>query len=176
MGRLDLILGSALVVLAVGGAATDLRSRRIPNWLTVTGLVAALLIRGLWGGLPSLQSGLAAAGIAFAASFPLFSLRALGGGDVKFLTAACAFLGWEHLWAGLAAIAIAGGVLALAVAIRQGALQRTLGQVGRLIRALAFKVAWRDQAPTLQTLSTPGAITVPYGLAIAVGAVVGFYW
>jgi prepilin peptidase CpaA len=176
MGRLELILGAALVAVAVTGAVTDLRSRRIPNWLTVTGLLAALLIRALWGGGPALQSGLLAAGVAFAASFPFFVLRALGGGDVKFLVAVCAFLGWERLGVGLAAIAIAGGALALVVAIRQGALQRTLALVWSLLRTLALKAALRSQAPPLQTLTTPGALTVPYGLAIAVGAVVGFYW
>ena len=176
MDRLDLILGAVLIAVAATGALTDLRTRRIPNWLTLTALCAALLIRWLWGGGDAFQSGAAAAAIAFAASFPLFVLRALGGGDVKFLVAVCAFLGWEQLWVGLGAIAVAGGVLAIVVAIRQGALQRTLGLVWRVVKAAAFKMTWRSQAPPLQTLTTPGALTVPYGLAIAVGAVVGFYW
>jgi len=176
MNSADTWLQVGLLALATSGALLDLRTRRIPNWLTVTGLFAAAAIRLIAGGGSALQSGLLAAGIAFALSFPLFVVRALGGGDVKFLTAVCAFVGWERLWISLAATAIAGGLLALVVAIRQGAVQSTLKHMWRLVKSAALKIVRKDQVLSVQTLTTPGALTVPYGLAIAVGAVVGFYW
>ena len=176
MGQLDLILGLCLAVTVFSGALLDLRSRRIPNWLTVSALIAALSVRLIWGGGAEFRSGALAASIGLGVSFPLFAARALGGGDVKFLTAVCAILGMDHIWASLAATAIAGGVLSLLVAIRRGAVQRTFVLMGRLVQSLVSRMTRGEYSLPPQTLSTPGALTVPYGVAIAVGAVVGFYW
>ncbi|MFO7588393.1 MAG: A24 family peptidase [Gemmatimonadota bacterium] len=176
MGALDLLLGVGLVGTSLVAALSDLRHRRIPNWLTVSSLVGALAIRLALGGAPGLGSGALAAAIAFGIGFPLFVVRAMGGGDVKLLAAVGAFLGKEHLWAGLAATALVGGVLASVVAIRRGAVQRTLRLAWRVVRSLAVGAASRRYVAPPQTLTTPGALTVPYGVAIAVGAVVGFYW
>ncbi|MDT8436385.1 MAG: prepilin peptidase [Gemmatimonadota bacterium] len=176
MLQLETGLGAGLLLAAVAGASVDVSRHRIPNLLTVSAFVLALAIRLLWGDGAALLAGLLAAAIAFALSFPLFALHALGGGDVKFLTAVCAFLGMERLWTGLAAIAIAGGVLALVVAIRRNSVQRTFSQLGNLVRSLAYAALLRKHPVARQTLATPGALKVPYGVAIAVGAVVGFYW
>ena len=176
MNRHDLLLGAAIVITSTIGAVSDLRFRRIPNWLTVSALLAGLAIRLFWGGGAELRSGLLACAIGFGLSFPLFLARALGGGDVKFLAAVSSLLGMDHLWTALLATALAGGLLALFVAIRRGAVQRTFVLTGRLVRSIVTRWTHRDYSIPRQTLTTPGALTVPYGLAIAVGAVVGFYW
>ena len=95
----------------------DVRTRRIPNWLTFGAALAALAYAAFDAGLPGV--GTAAAGwIAGAALFfPFFALGGMGAGDVKLLAALAAWLGpSESVWLAIFA-AMAGGVLGLCVAL-----------------------------------------------------------
>lgn len=81
---------------SVTAAATDLRSGRIPNWLTlplvVVGLVANALTRGAWGATESVAGLLLCAGVPWAV-FRVSGGRAIGGGDVKLFGALGSLLG-----------------------------------------------------------------------------------
>ena len=166
---LDLIL-----VAVVGLAATlDLRTRRIPNWLTVSALGLALLLRVPMGG-EMLLSGLMAAGIAFLICLPVFALGGLGGGDVKLLTAVGAFLGMERLWGALAVTAIAGGVFALVTIVRRRRLKETAWNFYMISKKLPTRSAysgWKSDTGDGLNIRSAGALTQPYGVAIAIGAI-----
>lgn len=165
----------ALIALAVVAGWSDIRSRRIPNALTVGAAAAALALRALEGGLTMLGSGLLALGIAFLLAVPLFAVGAMGGGDVKLLAAVGAFLGVERLVPGLLAIAVVGGVVALVVAARNGALAETAGRAARLpARLLPAPLRPDLGGAPARTIDTPGALTIPYGVPIGLGAVVGW--
>ena len=170
---IDLLLTVGLVATCAIAVWSDLRTGRIPNVLTLTSLTAALLLRAA-GGLDLLGGGLAGAGVALALSLPLFLLGGLGGGDVKLLVAVGAFLAPARLLVALVVMAITGGVIALAAVVRKRALGRTLANVWRIVKtavlAALFRTVPRSPLPTVRT---PGAITTPYGLAIATGAIVG---
>jgi prepilin peptidase CpaA len=102
------VIGASLVA-----AATDLRSRRIPNWLTVplavTGLVAALGRDGL----PGLGWAVAGCGLLALPYILLFALGNGGAGDAKMMGAVGAWLGLHAGIVVLVPIAVTGGVLAL---------------------------------------------------------------
>lgn len=89
-----LLLGVLLTVLSIA-CVTDLRERRIPNWLTFPAALAAVVLHGLHGGA-ALASLLAYVGFLLA-GFVLYSTvlaRGVGAGDLKLLAACAAFLGW----------------------------------------------------------------------------------
>jgi len=123
------------IAMGIGLAAcvTDLRSRRIPNVLTFGAAVAALVYAGAtggWAGLGSATLGWLIGALAFIVPF---ALGGLGGGDVKLLAAIGAWLGpagafWVALYAG-----VAGGVMALGVALATGYLRRALSNVSLLL-------------------------------------------
>lgn len=162
---LSLIHSTVFIALMVVAAGTDLRTGRIPNKLTGAGLAAAFILLAP-SGSAALWGGVAGAALAFALTFPLFALRALGGGDVKLLTVAGAFLGTGRVVPALLITAIAGGVLALAEAARRGVLLPVLFRS----RQLAGNLATLGRTGERMTLASPGAVTIPYGVAIAVGA------
>ena len=108
----EVVATAALLALVVLASVSDLRTRRIPNALTVTGLGIALALRGAVGVEP-LMSGLAGAAIAFAPAVPLVALGGLGGGDAKLLAAASLWVGPDQLLPFVALVAVFGGVLAL---------------------------------------------------------------
>ena len=111
-----------LLVMLVVAATIDLRSRRIPNWLTVSLLLTGLIQSFLHTGFTTpAASGLGV----LAGLFPpllLFLLGAMGGGDVKLMAAVGAWLGpWAVLWVFLFA-AIAGMLIVLVQAGHAGRL------------------------------------------------------
>jgi prepilin peptidase CpaA len=109
------LLVAALLAAAIG----DWRSRIIPNWLN--GAIALLAIPFWWAsGLAlwpdvAMQLGLAAL-VLFLFNL-IFAFGWMGGGDVKLLAALALWLPWQAMIVLLAIMAIAGGVLTLALLI-----------------------------------------------------------
>ncbi len=159
----------ALTVVVVLAVASDLRTRRIPNALTVSGLGVALALRAVTG-LDAFVAGLAGGAIALGLTLPLVVLGGLGGGDSKLLVAVGAFLGPAGLPMALLVTALVGGVMALGLVVYRGVLGATLAHCWQLTRRL-----WTPStAEPLRTLGTPGAIAIPYGVAIGAGAIAGW--
>ena len=163
-----------LVLLVLIASLLDLRTRRIPNWLTVSGFAMALAFRLPQGGGAFLD-GLAAGLIAFAISLPFFALGGFGGGDVKLLAAVGAFLGLDRLWVALLVTALAGGALALVAVIQQRRLGTTIANLYVVMRSLRSKEAytgWKgEEGEAPLTIRSAGVITRPYAVAIAAGAI-----
>jgi prepilin peptidase CpaA len=163
---------STIALLALLGPACwfDVRERRIPNVVAVAGAIAALLLRWSMGWGP-LFDGLLGAGLALLVALTPFALGLLGGGDVKLLGAVGAFVGADRLFGGLLLIAVVGGVLALVEAVRRRALGRTLTST------ISLGKQWMlfGRAGTSATLESPEHMTVPYGVAIAVGSLMWWF-
>jgi prepilin peptidase CpaA len=165
-----LVLTGAFVCALVVAAATDLRSRRIPNLLTLTALLVALLLRAFLGG-GMLVEGLAGAGLALAVMLPLFAMGGVGGGDAKLLIMVGAFLGPKGFFVALLATALVGGLMSLVAATRQGVVLPVLFNTGGLLKWV-FTLGRRGERTTL---GSSHAVSVPYGVAIAIGSVVALY-
>lgn len=139
----------------------DLRTRRIPNALTagMTGVGIALAATGVSG----LTAGAAFLGFALglALMLPGYALGATGAGDVKLMAAVGAIVGPSLVVKALLFTAVAGGVLAVMVAMKRRRLAATLAGTGRLIGA-----------DTRREIQSAGASSrFAYGPAIAVGSV-----
>jgi len=142
---------------------TDVRTRRIPNWLTgaIAGAGFGLAFGG--GGVTPWQAALGL-GLGLALMLPGHVIGATGAGDVKLMAAVGVFLGPSLVFRAFLYSALAGGVLALAVAARRGLLADTLAGATQLVSAPA---AGRDAivAPTRRN-------RFPYGPAIAAGTLI----
>lgn len=168
-----MVLDLALLGVVVGAAILDLRTRRIPNVLTVPALALALVLRGIMGVDPFV-GGLLAAGIAFLICLPIFALGGLGGGDVKLLTAVGAFLGMDRLWTALFVTAVAGGVFALVSVLMRRRAKETVWNMYMILGKLRTRSAyggWRQDTGDGLNIRSAGALTQPYGVAIAIGAI-----
>ncbi len=166
-----------LLVLAIGGIWFDLRERRIPNALTVSVFVLALLLR-MPDGLGALGAGLAGAGVCFALSLLFFLVGGLGGGDVKMLTAAGALLGLGRVDTALLVMALVGGVMAVVQVLARRRVYETAANLHTIVTTFSIQSfnGWKGAgqgAPI--TLDTPGAHALPYGVAIAAGALAGWF-
>lgn len=159
-----------LVVFVSAAAWSDFSTRRIPNKITVAGLATALILRAPLGG-DAVVEGLAGIGLALLVAVVLYALRAIGGGDVKLLGAIGAFLGSAEILGALAVIAVLGAAFALLLMIRKGLLPLLI------LNTLDLVKSWRSlgQAGQARRLESPGALTVPYGVPIALGTLIWWF-
>lgn len=161
MGTLAGITFTAILVLAAIG---DMRKRRIPNRLVailaVLGLAFSVSQRPVFAGALHGLEGLA---VGLACWLPFYALGWLGAGDVKLFAAAGSWLGPFGALEGALIGALAGAVLAVLWMLRAHGFRNSVQTLGMAA-----------SSPSL--LSAPaggetGRSTLPYGVAIAFGAI-----
>jgi len=173
MNRAGLPLGwmsVALSVLMLLAAYFDVRSRRIPNALTISGFAVAIILRFIAGPGAGID-GLTGAILAFVLCLPFFVLGVLGGGDAKLLMAVGAFMGPRDLLVAMLVIASLGGIIAAVDAMRKGILLPVLYNCGSILKHWATL----GRRGSNRSLTTAGALAIPYGVAIAVGSLVWWF-
>jgi prepilin peptidase CpaA len=160
-----------IFVLLLGVAAwSDIRTRRIPNVITVGGMLLAVLVRAIVG-RDLLAEGLLGLALAVAVMLPLFAMRGVGGGDAKLMIMVGAVLGPNGFFVVLLATALVGGAMSVIAATRGGVILPVLFNTGGLLKWV-FTLGRRGERTTLVS---PGVVSVPYGVAIAIGSVVALY-
>jgi len=165
-----------LLTLLVLAALTDLRERRIPNWLTAS--TAALYpvyvvlspVPTAWLGALGLALLVGLVGVA------LFAHQLIGGGDVKLIAAISLWAGLEHFALFALVTTLTGGALALATVwlqrwdplIQAHLAGFGMAAAGRHDRALQVDESSASEPPGS---AEPVPATLPYGIALAVGGV-----
>jgi prepilin peptidase CpaA len=157
----------ALAVIAAAGIAStiiDIRTRRVPNLLTAAIASIGLLLAALhWNrvGLTGAALGLL---VGFVLMLPGHLIGATGAGDVKLFAAIGTFLGPRDVAIAFVYTAIAGGAVALLVAVGRRRLRHTLEQTTVLVSTGGANVAAIEDASNNNRF--------PYAPAIAVGTLV----
>lgn len=167
LGHLAVV--GAFVALMAAAAVEDLRGFRISNRLVVA--VLALYPLHLWLAPWAVNGlgGVITALILFALGAGLFALGGMGGGDVKLLAALGLWAGPVEIWTVLAVVALAGGLLALAI-LAGRRWHRAKGGDGDSVHPGPAPQGWRARVDTL--IHAP---VVPYGVPIGLGGgVLGF--
>lgn len=165
MSALNIFVGILLAVACL----SDLRTRRIPNVLTMSAAAGAVLFHLATGGW--VAAGWSVAGLFLGAVlfFPMFALRGMGAGDVKLLAAIGAWLGPGQVAIVALATSIAGGLIALIVALAHGYLRKALTNLYLLL--LHWRIAGVQPLPAL-TLERARGPRLAYAFPIAIGTVV----
>jgi prepilin peptidase CpaA len=154
---------AVVIAAATTAAIIDLRTRRVPNVLTLS---TALVGLGLAMSGMSRVSLMASAGgclVGFALMLPGFLIGATGGGDVKLLAAVGTLLGPAATLRAFVATAIAGGLIAIVVALRRGGFMSMLAGTSALVLSGGSNLA---------ELRETHDHRFAYAPAIAIGAIV----
>jgi prepilin peptidase CpaA len=161
-----------LIVLLLTAAVIDVKTNRIPNWLVFGGALYGLVYNTISPtyardiGILFALGGLA---VGLATLLPAYIFRVMGAGDVKLMAMVGAFLGtWATVGAVLATL-VAGGVLAIALALWSGRIVRMLRNVAAMSRGAVLTLTTGVSGLTIH--DGPSAGKMPYGVAIAAGTI-----
>lgn len=160
-----------VIVLAIA-TFTDLRSRRIPNWLVfpflILGIAASGWLHG-WHGIGQSFEGIGLGALLFGI---LCWMGGMGMGDVKLCAAIGAWIGPGQLVTALVLTGMTGGIMALCWAAAGG----FLGELFTGASDLVFGLKERGMRPHPElVLNNPLTRKMPYAPAIAVGTLVSFF-
>ncbi len=166
----------AVTAFVAAVALLDLRTRRIPNRLTIPAAMLALTIHYLSTGAAGALHSAEGLGIGLAAFLPMFLAGGTGAGDVKAMAAVGAFLGPAGALFAVLWTLIAGLVGALVVLVTAAG----PGGIRELIQRWVFRAYVLFSTGHLAHVSRPeddgAARRFPYGLAIASGTIVSLAW
>jgi prepilin peptidase CpaA len=164
-----LILPLAIALWIAWG---DLRTYRIPNYITLGTALAGLVYQVAFHGLGGLGSGCMGLFLGFFLLFPVYLLGGMGAGDVKALAALGAWLGPSLTLMLFLYMAIAGGIMAVGVLLYKGLLWTKLRLYwSYLVNWILLRQAKMKPGPAPEA-DVQG---IPYGVAIALG-MVALFW
>ncbi|HNP34694.1 MAG TPA: A24 family peptidase [Woeseiaceae bacterium] len=153
---------AVLIVVSIA-AFLDIRTHRIPNWLTYSACALGLLLAAAAAGFNGLLNSLAGFAAAFIPLLLMFIGGSVGGGDVKLMGAVGALLGFPAGLNALISSILVGGFCAAIILLWQGRLFPILRR--------AASVAWSKVYPLHVPYAAPPdhKDSFPFGAAIAVG-------
>ena len=159
MEYLALALLAVLPLLVIAAGLRDLTTMTIPNWISGL-LIVAFFPAAFAAGLESNQvfANVGVGLVALVIGATMFALRWLGGGDAKLMAAACLWMGLQGVAPFILWTAVAGGAFSLALMFVRSSMVRNMLPAGP---------AWFGR------LMEPKG-DIPYGVAIAIGALLAF--
>ena len=153
-----------VMALVATAARADVRTRKIPNTLTLPALLLGLAMHTALNGFEGTKSSLAGVALAGVVLLPGWRFRWMGAGDVKLMAAVGAWLAWPQALIAVLASLVMGGVIALVVALRAGLLRQALSHATVMAHAAMARV---DMPPVTTGVRFPFALAVFAGSTLA---------
>src|ERR1700688_1774791 len=164
---IEFLFPAASLLCATLSAVYDVRSRRIPNFITLPAMVFGLILHAALGGWRQLATA-AAGGLICGLIFLVFYLAGgMGAGDVKLITASGCIAGLSLIGHLLILTALAGGAMAIGLALYRRQLKETVLNMYAL--AVHHKTMGLTPHPEFN-VSNDRTLRLPYALAIAAGS------
>ena len=162
-----------LLLLLVIAAGIDMQQHRIPNVLSLGGIVLGIALQGWASGFSGVIAGVGGAAVGIGIFLPFYLGHGMGAGDVKLMGAAGAFLGPTNALLATGLSLGAGGVLALIILLSRGGLGSLARRYWATIQNLVLTRQLAHQPPAVNEVA---AMKFPYAAAIGIGTVAALWW
>lgn len=160
------------LIFVLGAGWTDFRTRRIPNWLTVSGLFIGITANSILSGWHGAKDSIEGAGLALGLLLPVVLLRGLGAGDWKLLGGVGALLGWRAMLFVLVISIVVSGLMAIVQMISTRRVKVTMQNMLTLAKGLVTFGLRADLAEI--SLDNPTLMKLPFGVGVAVATLLSF--
>lgn len=171
MTRLPSYLEYSLILLALVTSVTDIRTRRIPNWIVVAGFAAGISGNVYAFGWLGLRGALLGFLCGFALYLPLYLLQGRGGGDLKLMAAMGTITGYPNFLFLFLLTSIFGGIFAVGYLLIRGGLIRALSNVVYIVKELLLFRPPSLGRPEL-SIENAKALTMPHAVVVAIAVLV----
>ncbi|MGD8842111.1 MAG: A24 family peptidase [Gammaproteobacteria bacterium] len=162
-------LATATLIAVLSAAVwVDMREHRIPNLVSLGGILAGLCMHTWFYGLEGLLSGLGGMAVGLGVLLPFYIFKGMGAGDVKLMAAVGAFMGPHNVLLAVGLTLIGGSIAGIAILVYRKGLGQALQRYWFTFRSLVTAGVWLYNAPTE---GEAAAIRFPYALAIALGSI-----
>lgn len=177
---INIITVVIVVVMLLCASYYDIREKRIPNFLTFSGMGAGIIINIVSSGLKGLQFSIIGFLFGIAVFFIPFAFNFMGAGDVKLMGAVGALMGWEFTLSALLYAAIAGGIIVIILSIFNKRIIKIffafLGFIFNPLLNFMYKKTLNQKILKLKTYLSNYRFDknkeyIPYGVAITIGTV-----
>jgi prepilin peptidase CpaA len=173
--QLPVSLALILVALVLTAAIWDLKSRRIPNWLSLTGIISGIALNSFLYGFTGCKESLEGMATAFGVYFLLYLVRAMGAGDVKLMAAVGSFVGPGNWFMIFLITAVIGGVIAVTILVWRKRLRKTFDNVLFIVSEMMhFRAPYMAREEL--SVKSQKAFTLPHGAVIGLGCIVFLSW
>lgn len=150
---------------------TDISSMKIPNVITVSGMILGILVHTLMEGSTGAVFALKGVGVGFGLMMILYWVGAVGGGDVKLFGGVGAWCGMSLTLSTMMYSIFTAGCIGLIILIwRREMFTRVRGALNSVLGAVILKSLLPIQA------NAKGHLQFPFMLAVLPGAVIAFYY
>jgi prepilin peptidase CpaA len=161
-----------VITLTMVAGLVDFRTRKIPNLITIPGMVAGITLRTAMSGWTGTKVAVEGVVLALALLLPLVLARALGAGDWKLMGAVGAFVGPIIFLFVLFGSIVVSGLMALVEMVRTKRVRETFENMVVLLRGfISFGLRRNSEI----SLDNPKLLKVPFGVAVAVSTVACFW-
>ena len=167
--------GSTVLLLVILAAATwtDLNYHRIPNVLSLGGIILGVTLHGWASGFPGIITGLGGTAVGMAIFLPFYLAHGMGAGDVKLMGAAGAFLGPQNALLATGLSLAAGGAMAIIILLVRGGLLSLLKRYWATIKCFIFTLKIVHPPPAAGDVA---AMKFPYAAAIGIRTIATLWW
>jgi prepilin peptidase CpaA len=157
---------AALSLILTAAALTDLRFQRIPNFLTLPGILISLVYCSATNGIDGFFFSISGVAVGTGILIIPWLLGCMGAGDAKLMGVVGGFLGVKGALSSFLLIALVGGVYALILRVIYK--EKLKGLSLKIYHAFLALILTRKYVPDLAD-AAPGTPKLCYGLAIALG-------
>jgi prepilin peptidase CpaA len=171
---MDELIAGLLISLLTIATWHDVRSHRIPNLLILVGLVTGILSGAWLNGFAGVIHAMAGGLVGLFTLLPLYLLRTLGAGDVKLMAVVGLYLGPVDVLMVILGTFLAGGVMALVLAMRFGMMSQLLQNIKLMLLGAVVKMS-AGQVPSMNDLPVSVG-KLPYAVAITAGTLGYLGW
>jgi len=165
------VMWPSALILALYAGYIDWRTRRIPNWLTVSGFFLGVALNSILGGWHGAVTSLEGAGLGLGLLLPLVLVRGFGAGDWKLMGAIGALMGWQLM---LFVLIVSCFVSAAAGLVQIVLAKRVRGTFANMLRLVKGFVIFGLRPNPEISLDNPTLAKLPFGTAVAAATTIGF--
>src|SRR5262245_27805373 len=158
------MLTALILFSATTAAYFDLRWRRIPNWLVAATIVLSLSWHSWASGLEGLKASGAGLLVGGALLLPLYLLKGMGAGGVKFFAAIGAAVTLGAVLAVFVFAALIAGGMALFRVVAAHAFVATLSNIADIVNRFLHG---RFSPHPAARLANENALVIPFGVSVA---------